>query len=232
MESTNASDQALLPRAECGDKDYNDVFERLVDGFDEGEQLDEKLVGMLAYALYKECKREFVSSFVRKHGRRPDPSDVSIWTTGAQVIQLETLKQAARSKLYTFAYGFHHGQLDEYRDSVDTELRQKHFSALHGRLDSHESLFKAQIDGLRSETSSVIKDVDGLGVKVSQLVTATGAWRALGWNVLGGFLGTVFAILIALAVQSRLGQQTLHNMVPTEPATPVPSIDAARQPAT
>lgn len=202
----------LVP--ETARKEYNDVFERLVDGFNERDELDEKLVGMVAYALYKECKREFVSSFLNRNGKNPSPADVETWAIGVQKNQLETLKQFARSKIYQFAIDFHQTQADEYQDSVQKELSQKYFSALHGRFDGQEGLIKAQIDSLRTESRSLSEQITGLNGGMDRLVTASGAFRSLGWNILGGFMGTVLAIAFALAIQSGIGQATIKNLLP------------------
>lgn len=51
---------------------YNDVFERLVDDADEG---DEQLVGLVAYGLYKVGKREWLVTFRRENGRAPTEAE-------------------------------------------------------------------------------------------------------------------------------------------------------------
>lgn len=57
-----------------GSQPYNRVYETLVDEADEGA---DTLVGMIAYSLYKNAKREWVAEIRREAGRPPSGADLA-----------------------------------------------------------------------------------------------------------------------------------------------------------
>jgi hypothetical protein len=75
---TNEADDR--PQAEAG-KEYNPVFERLVDS---AENQHGRLVGFIAYAFYKMAKREWAADIRKKQGRAPTAQEldayVASWT--------------------------------------------------------------------------------------------------------------------------------------------------------
>lgn len=54
---------------------YNDVFARLVEA-------DEDIIGLLAYALYKQNKVDWLVSFKQAEGRAPDQAELKSYITG------------------------------------------------------------------------------------------------------------------------------------------------------
>lgn len=87
---------------------HNPVFTKLV------VDSDDKLLGMVAYGIYKTSKREWIHSFEEAHGRPPNNDELlayaGIWTP--QLVQNAT--DAAASALAEFASG----AIDEARPNI------------------------------------------------------------------------------------------------------------------
>ena len=87
---------------------HNPIFTKLVvDG-------DDKLLGMVAYGIYKTSKREWIQSFTDEHDRQPTPAELTAYagTWTPQLIQNAT--DAATSALAEFASG----AIDEARPAI------------------------------------------------------------------------------------------------------------------
>ncbi|UEM08197.1 hypothetical protein JL101_036195 (plasmid) [Skermanella rosea] len=78
---------------------YNRIYESLVP-----ETGDDDLVGMIAYALYKQSKREWLVSFEREHGVRPSQSDVDAYVRSQTQYEIKRLRSQAESMLSAYAY--------------------------------------------------------------------------------------------------------------------------------
>lgn len=87
---------------------YNPVFTKLV------VDNDDKLLGMVAYGIYKTAKREWISTFEADNNRSPNGDELvaygSTWTS--QLIQ--NANDAATSALAEFAAG----AIDEARPNI------------------------------------------------------------------------------------------------------------------
>jgi len=90
-------------------KEYNQMFESLVEGADSNEA---ELKGMIAYALYKRGKKEWSEDFHAKTGARPTKEDqqgyVATWTPSriaGLVAQAEGILQSFASEIITLNKG-------------------------------------------------------------------------------------------------------------------------------
>ena len=81
------------------DDDYNPMFERLV-GPPDGET---PLEGFIAYGLYKIAKREWVSGFRAREGRRPSDAELNSYVSTWTASQLQGAKERAAQALAEFA---------------------------------------------------------------------------------------------------------------------------------
>ncbi|WP_375391271.1 hypothetical protein [uncultured Sphingomonas sp.] len=87
---------------------HNPIFTKLV------VEGDDKLLGMVAYAIYKTSKREWIQSFNAERGRDPEPAELAAYaaTWTPQLIQNAT--DAATSALAEYASG----AIDEARPAI------------------------------------------------------------------------------------------------------------------
>lgn len=79
--------------------DYNPLFERFVK---ENASLEERLRGYIAYAIYKQAKREWVSSRPTRPGESELKAYVDTWTPS----RLDGLQQEAERILEAFGDAF------------------------------------------------------------------------------------------------------------------------------
>lgn len=80
----------------AGAKGYNEVFERLVDAKDDIE-------GFIAYGLYKQAKREWITSFIETHNRRPSARELEAFSSHWTPTTLQSLRETAESALSAYA---------------------------------------------------------------------------------------------------------------------------------
>jgi hypothetical protein len=75
---------------------YNRIYESLVTA-------DDDLVGMIAYALYKQSKREWLLSFEADNGVRPNVNDIDAYVRAQTQFELRRLRSQAESILSAYA---------------------------------------------------------------------------------------------------------------------------------
>lgn len=76
---------------------YNRVYENLV-------QSNDDLVGLVAYSLYKQHKRDWLISFEETHGSRPSNAELEAFLLGVLVPeQIAKYRQAAAEALVDYA---------------------------------------------------------------------------------------------------------------------------------
>jgi hypothetical protein len=71
---------------------FDPVFPRLVS---EAEGTDQKLIGFIAYGLYHDAKREWISDFRSREGRYPHDEELREYERSWTPSRLEGLKNAA-----------------------------------------------------------------------------------------------------------------------------------------
>src|SRR5918993_5304758 len=76
------------------------VFPRF---FTNGEEPQHKLVGLIAYGLYEEARREWVDAFKSREGRYPMPEELRSYETSWTSSRLDGLKNAAVQILASYA---------------------------------------------------------------------------------------------------------------------------------
>jgi len=77
---------------------YNPIFEKLVDGDDDGQVL-----GIVAYGLYKIAKREWASEIARLQNRPPTQAELDAYIATWTPSQLENVKRNAAQVLSEYA---------------------------------------------------------------------------------------------------------------------------------
>jgi hypothetical protein len=91
--------------------DYNPIFESLVDRPAEGE---ETIIGIVAYALYKLAKREWISDFRERNGRPPTDAEVREY----QKMWTPSLLEGKKSEAVQIIAEFSAGIVDKARPSI------------------------------------------------------------------------------------------------------------------
>jgi hypothetical protein len=71
--------------------------------FKEGDEHQPKLLGMIAYGLYEEARREWVDTFKGREGRYPTQEELRAYETSWTSSRLEGLKNAAVQILASYA---------------------------------------------------------------------------------------------------------------------------------
>jgi hypothetical protein len=106
------------PQTDGSKPPFDPVFPRLVS---EAESPGQKLIGFLAYGLYHEARREWISDFRAREGRYPHEEELRAYERSWTASRLEALQNAA-AQLIT-----------AYTDSVVTRAeKQILHSALRG----------------------------------------------------------------------------------------------------
>ena len=126
---TNVSDVSSPP-SDAVENDYNRIYETLVP-----DDRSDDLAGLIAYALYKRSKKEFVADLWQRERRKPDDSDlrqyVRYWTES----RLKALQSEAQAALN--AYG------SAFIDSSTPEIR--------------EAAIKDEVRGIRAEVAAEVR---------------------------------------------------------------------------
>jgi len=103
--------------AENGRPPFDAIFPQLVNKDSPGQ----KLLGFLAYGLYQDAKREWISEFRRRENRYPAAEELRAYERSWTASRLEALENAAAQLLAT------------YTDTVLTQAeKQILYSALKG----------------------------------------------------------------------------------------------------
>jgi len=80
------------------ERGYNPIFEKLV-GTGEGQNLQ----GLIAYGLYKISKREWVSEFRARKGRKPTDEELDAYVETWTASQLHNVRERAAQVLAEYA---------------------------------------------------------------------------------------------------------------------------------
>ncbi len=112
----NIANENITPLNEPPADFYNDVFERLVDDADEG---DEQLVGLVAYGLYKIGKREWLVAFRQENGRGPTADECRLHAR----TQTETTLQGYKAHASKVVEAYASAVLDNATPSIVAEAR-------------------------------------------------------------------------------------------------------------
>jgi hypothetical protein len=78
---------------------FDPVFPRLVN---EDEGTEQKLIGFIAYGLYHDAKREWISDFRSREGRYPHDGELREYERSWTASRLEGLKNAAVQSLAAY----------------------------------------------------------------------------------------------------------------------------------
>ena len=71
--------------------------------FKEGEEPQQKLIGLIAYGLYEEARREWADGFRRREGRYPSEEEARAYEQSWTASRLDGLKNAAVQVLASYA---------------------------------------------------------------------------------------------------------------------------------
>lgn len=145
----------------------NPIFSALVD--DEND-----IVGLIAYSLYKNDKKEWIEEFHQKQANSPDKSQINLFVSGAMTNgNLTRLQEAAEERLLRFSDVIYL----ENKDKLTEEIQTSEVSELikNGISDIEEKLSKNFKD-IKKEVS----DKTGLKNGIYSSLIAAAVYSILG----------------------------------------------------
>ncbi|MGR9552284.1 hypothetical protein ACU8MG_03820 [Rhizobium leguminosarum] len=86
--------------APAGSADYNRVFEKFVG---EGEDGMSDIVGIVAYGIYKNAKREWAMEFRKSYGRPPTGEDLKAYHATWTPAQIQSARNSAAQVMTAYA---------------------------------------------------------------------------------------------------------------------------------
>ena len=98
MATAYADENVTMPHA--GDDDYNPIFEQLVDGDHDQES---ELIGIIAYGLYKQAKREWSSEIRSQKQRGPNNDELKAYVASWTDSRIDGLRTEAAEILASFS---------------------------------------------------------------------------------------------------------------------------------
>jgi hypothetical protein len=114
---------------------YNPLFERLVDDEDE-------ITGYVAYALYKQKKRDWIKDFKGRQGRSPTAQELDEYTQGEALPRnITSLKREARSILDAYATAITEDQYDKLKQQAFEETLISQVRETLGRIERMNSFW-------------------------------------------------------------------------------------------
>lgn len=100
--------------------EYSQVFEKLVDGADDGHN---EMIGLLAYGLYKAAKREWIVDHLEKNGVRPNAKECKAHADSQTPTILEGFRSQASEALAAYASAV----VEEAKPGIQNEALQGSF---------------------------------------------------------------------------------------------------------
>ncbi|WP_113447868.1 hypothetical protein [Rhizobium cremeum] len=92
--------EVVASSAPNGSKDYNTIFERFVG---DGEAGNQDLLGIVAYGIYKNAKREWASEIRARHGRAPSEEELKAYHATWTSSQIQNARNNAQQVLAEYA---------------------------------------------------------------------------------------------------------------------------------
>lgn len=177
---------AGAPTASSGGQPrYNEIFEQLV-------QKDDDLVGMIAYALYKQHKREWLLKFEARERRRPTPPEVLLFVEAQTQSQLLRLRQTAEFVL------------SEYSETI-VEIEKP-------------SIQRAALETeLANATKGTLSKIEGNSRWYKQI--GTGIASAAAWSII---LLVLLLVLAVFGVDVLSASEKIHPVFEHSPASHQP----------
>jgi len=152
--------------------DHNPMFENLVDY---GE--NSRIHNLLAYALYKERKRDWMARFTQEHGHPPSEEDIRMFVfmiSGEK--EISSLRDDAENILAVFGQRY----LGQYRESISK---------------------KAEIEAINSRSVEAIDMIKEESRRLTSSVEAAlGKSRRLGPQIFSSALGAFTYSLVLIMV--------------------------------
>ena len=118
------------------ERNYNYIFSKLVNAEDD-------VVGLLAYAIYKQQKIEYIEDFTKKHGGR-GPTDEELAPFNeptSQNKQIENYKNIAETRFGDFLDRLMRRRLEEFKEAQKTAHKEALLEAFTSvRNESHREV--------------------------------------------------------------------------------------------
>jgi hypothetical protein len=109
------------PGSELGTpRHYSEIYEKLV------QSDDDDLVGLIAYSLYKQSKREWLVRYEREHRRHPTDGEERIFVSAFTANELKRLREQATNMLSAYAAYV----IEQERPGLVEQARQDHLIVL------------------------------------------------------------------------------------------------------
>jgi len=117
---------------------HSDIFDRLVNG-------PEDLTGLVAYGIYQQRKRQWMTSLAEE-GRQPSEDELKSFARGFQDSALASLKDEAAGTLFRFSSSVMDARMTEMTDNAFNQRALNELNTLNSKID-HISGYKHHIVG-------------------------------------------------------------------------------------
>lgn len=120
---------------DVAERGYNRVFERLVD------DTEDDITGYVAYALYKQKKRDWITDFIERNGRVPGDKELDEYTRAEELPRnLDSLKREAQAILSEYATAITESQYEELRGRAIEEALVNRVSGTLSEIEKQGSM--------------------------------------------------------------------------------------------
>lgn len=161
----------------AAERRYNPVFERLVD------ENEDDITGYVAYALYKQKKRDWVTDFQQRNGRAPGDKELGEYTRAEELPRnRDSLKREAQAILSEYATAITESQYEALRERALEEALVSRVAVTLGKIEEHGSLARQMFIALLSTLFSLfILLFLAVALAVFGIDVLDGASKLRGW---------------------------------------------------
>lgn len=181
-----------IPEAEQEEYRFSTLFQRLVTGSDD-------LVGMVAYGIYKQEKRDWIIRFRQQHQKRPTDSEVEAFNDHYSDAALQRFRSEAESMMLDFAEVI----VDSRAPEIKKRARVEGFEKVETAITAAAADVKQHVDKQTNPAWSVFWNVVAWVFTLAITIAAAGA-------------------LLLPNIVDRLAERLVTKEVPaaTQPAKP------------
>jgi hypothetical protein len=148
---------------------------------------EDGLMNLLAYALYKQEKVDWIAEFKSKNQRNPDWVDLEKYQSTVNTKRIDTLRDTATRNLEKFAEEFLDTELELHREISYLEVQKEEslrlLIELRDRMSSHEISQNSDLSRLKADLGAAISRLSNEGPN-------TKTWIV---NILCSIFGTFLA---------------------------------------
>lgn len=217
---------SLFPRPPgVGGEAHNTVYQRMMERVQSEENQVPLVLACVAYSIYKNEKRAWITAWTKQNGQRPTPEQVDYYVSGWNDLSIERTFAAARLEIDNFVEAV----VEATKEDLSGEVYQALFRNLSEQITSHstssETRTKSIADLIKERTKSH-RFVSAI-VDVVVSVIANFIWFALTIVILIGVyaqfdFGKFLDRTKGLFSQEQLSQPNEKAKQTNQPGSPSP----------